>query len=330
MRRRDFIAELASAPLAWPLAAAAQPTGRMRRVGALMPFRETDPVMQASVKAFVGGLAELGWVGGQNLRVEYRFAAGDPKLFNTYAAELVALSPDALLASSTAAIEALAQRTDTIPIVFVLVVDPVGQGIVESLARPGGNITGFGMYDAQLMSKWLQLLNEIAPAVSRAAVLFNPETAPFAPLFTDALKAASPSFGITVMSASVHDDAGIEATAAALAGPRGGSLIDLPESFSVTHRNAIIAAAARHQLPLMGATELFPRTGGLISYWFDTVDVHREAASYIDHILKGTKPADLPVQEPTKFELVINMKTAKALGLTVPQSLLARADEVIE
>jgi putative ABC transport system substrate-binding protein len=329
MTRREILV-LAAGVAALPLTATAQQPGRLRRVGALMPFPETDPVMRESVKAFGDALTHLGWTEGQNIRIDYRFAAGDPKLFKAYAAELISLSPDALLASSTAAIEALRHQTRTIPIVFVLVVDPVGQGIVPNLVHPGGNITGFSFYDSQLMGKWLQLLKEIAPDVRRVTVIFNPATAPFAPLFTQAIETAAPSFGIKVTRAPIHDDAGIEAAAASEAREPGGGLIDLPESFSVTHRDMIIAAATRHRLPLMGATELFPRAGGLISYWFDTVDVHAEAAAYIDKILRGDKPADLPVQRPTKFDLVINLNAAKALDLTVPQSLLFRADEVIE
>ena len=216
------------------------------------------------------------------------------------------------------------------PIVFVLVVDPVGQGFVQSLARPAGNITGFSQYDATLMGKWLQLLKEVAPSVTRVAVIFNPDTAPFAPLFNREIEAAAPSFGMTVTLDPVHDEAGIEGVTAALAREPGGGLIDLPESFSVTHRDLIIAAAARHGLPLMGATEVFPRAGGMMSYWFDTVDVHAQAASYIDRILKGASPADLPVQRPTKFSLVINLRTAKTLGLIVPPNMLDLADEVIE
>jgi putative tryptophan/tyrosine transport system substrate-binding protein len=315
---------------AWPLAAHAQQPERLRRIGALMPFRESDPVMQASVRAFAAALAHLGWVEGQNIRIDYRFAAGDPNRFDAYAAELVGLSPDVILASSTAAMEALGRQTHTIPIVWVLAVDPVGQGFVQSLARPGGNVTGFSFYDAQLMSKWLQLLKDVAPSVTRIAVIFNPDTAPFAPLFCHAIEAAAPSRGITVTLAPVNDDAGIEEAIAAQAQTPGGGLIDLPEAFSVTHRQVITTTALRHGLPLMGATELFPRAGGLMSYWFDTVDVHAQAASYIDRILKGASPADLPVQQATKFWLVINLKTAKALGLTVPPSMLDLADEVIE
>ena len=329
LRRREFFT-VAGGAAAWPLAGHAQQPERMRRVGVLMPFPKGDPVTETSVKAFADALARLGWVEDKNIRFDYRFAGGNPTLFKSYAAELVSLSPDAILASSSPAVAALKQQTSTIPIVFVLVVDPVGQDFVQSLARPGGNITGFSQYDAVLMGKWLQLLREVAPRVRRVAVIFNPDTAPFAPLFNSEIEAAAPSFGMTAILAPVHDETGFEGAAASLARAPGGGLIVLPESFSITHRDAIIAAATRRGLPLMGATEVFSRAGGLISYWFDTVDAHAQAASYIDKILKGANPADLPVQRPTKFLLVINLRTAKALGLTVPPSMLDLADEVIE
>jgi putative ABC transport system substrate-binding protein len=330
MRRRDLLVLIGSAVPLQSIGARAQESERLRRVGVLIPWPENDPIAQASVKAFAQALAGFGWIEGKNLRLDYRFAAADPSRFATYSAELIGLSPNVILASSAPAVAALQQQTRTIPIVFVLVPDPVGMGFVQSLARPGGNITGFTLYDPPLMGKWLQLLKEVAPGVTHVAVIFNPETTPYAALFNRAIEAAAPSFGVTVTLASVHDDVGIEEAIAAVAREPGGGVINLPESWSVTHRAAIIAATARHGLPLMGGTELFPRAGGLMSYWFDAVDVHAKAASYIDHVLKGAKPADLPIQDPTRLVLIINLKTAKALGLTVPQSLLARADEVIE
>jgi putative tryptophan/tyrosine transport system substrate-binding protein len=314
---------------AWPLAGHAQQPERVRRVGVLNPSPENDPGAQARVTAFVQALGSFGWVEGKNIRIDYRFAAGDPALFKTYAAELVGLAPDAILANSTSAVAALRQQTRTIPIVFTPVADPVGQGFVQSLARPGGNLTGFSTNEAELMGKWVQLLKEVAPSVTRVAVIFNPDTAPFAPLFNRAIEAVAPSFGMTVTLAAVHDDAGIEEATATHAREPGGGLINFPESFSVTHRDVIVAAAARHGLPQIGQPEL-TRAGGLMSYWLDIVDGYVQAASYIDRILKGASPADLPVQQPTKFSLTINLKTAKALGLTIPQSLLARADEVID
>jgi putative ABC transport system substrate-binding protein len=284
---------------------------------------------RASVTAFAQALGRFGWIEGKNIRIDYRFAAGDPTLFKTYAAELVGLSPDVLLAGASLAIVRLRQQTRTVPIVFVNVSDPVGQGFVESLARPGGNVTGFTAYDAPLMGKWLQLLKEIAPAVTSVAVIFNPDTAPYATLLNPAIAAAAPSFRMTVKFAPVHDDEGIEEAIGACAREPGGGVIAFPDSFNVAHRDAIITASARHGLPGIGTPD-FPRAGGLMSYSFDTVDVHAQGASYIDRILKGANPADLPVQQPTKYSLVINLKTANALGLPVPPSMLDLADEVIE
>jgi len=328
VRRREFITVLGGAAL-WPLAAYTQQLERMRRVGVLITFPENDPLSQRIVTAFAEALGRFGWVEGKNIRVDYRFAAGDPALFKTYAAELVGLSPDAILASTPQAVAAVRQQTRTIPIVFVLVIDPVGLGFVQSLARPGGSITGFSAYDPPVMGKWLQLLKEVAPKVTRVAVIFNPDTTA-SRLFNSAIEAAAPSVGMTVRLTPVHDDAGIEETIAAEAREPGGGLICLPDSFIVTHRDVIIAAAARYGLPLFGSSEVFPRSGALMSYFFDIVGVYAQAASYIDRILKGASPADLPVQQPTKYSLIINLKTAKALGLTVPAGMLDMADEVIE
>jgi ABC-type uncharacterized transport system substrate-binding protein len=328
MRRREFIYVLAGAS-AWPLPERAQQPERMRRVGVLLLWPENDPMARASMTAFTQALARLGWTEGNNIRIDYRFAAGDPTLFKSYAAELVRLMPDVLLAGASLAIAALRQQTRTIPIVFVNVSDPIGQGFVESLARPGGNITGFTAYDAPLMGKWVQLLKEIAPGVTRVVVIFNPDTAPYAASLNGAIQAAAPHFGITATFAQVHDDAGIEEAITTLAREPGGGVIALPDIFNVSHRNLIGAAAARHGLPLVGTPD-FPRAGGLMSYSFDTVEVHAQGASYVDRILKGANPADLAVQQPVKYSLVINLKTAKALGLAVPPSMLDLADEVIE
>jgi putative ABC transport system substrate-binding protein len=239
------------------------------------------------------------------------------------------MAPDALLASTPPALIALREKTRIIPIVFVLVVDPVGMGLVQSLARPGGNITGFGALDPPIMGKWLQLLKEIAPNITRVAVIFNPDTQPYARFFNRAIEDAAPSFRVTIALAPVHDDDAIERAFAAQGHESGGGVICLPDSFTFSHRVAITAAAARHALPLIGLPDLV-RAGGLISYWYDTVELHAEAASYVDRILKGASPADLPVQQPTKFSLIINLKTAKVLGLTVPPNMLDLADEVIE
>ena len=328
MNRRAFIAALGGVA-AWPLVVDAQQPDRVRRLGALMPWPATDPIAQASMLAFAQSLEHIGSVEGKNIAIEWRFAANDPILFKTYAAELVNLSPNAILASTPPALEALRQQTRTIPIVFVLVPDPVGQGLVRSLARPGGNITGFGVVDAPIMGKWLQLLKEVAPKVTRVGIIFNPDTAPYSPLFTREIEAAASSFGTTVRLFRVHDDAVIEEAIAAQAREPRGGLICLPDSFSVTHAGAIVAAATRHGLPLIGLPPLV-RAGGLMSYFFDPIDAHAQAASYIDRILRGASPADLPVQQPTKFSLIINLKTAKTLGLTVPPSMLDLADEVIE
>jgi putative ABC transport system substrate-binding protein len=329
MRRREFMAVFSWVAVC-SLAAGAQQPERVRRVGVLNAFPENDPVNRASVTAFAGALEHLGWVEGGNIRIDYRFAAGDPTLFKTYAAELIGFSPDAILASNTPAVASLQQQTRTIPIVFVRVSDPVGQGFVQSLARPGGNITGFSVYDAPLMGKWVQLLKEVAPYVTRIVVIFNPDTAPYAALLNRGIDAAAPSLGMTATFVPVRDDLGIEDAIAAQAREPGGGLIALPDSFTTSHRDVIIGAASRHRLPVMGATDFFPRTGGLMSYGFDLADQYAQAASYIDRILKGASPADLPVQQPTKYSLVINLKTAKALGLTVPPSMLDLADEVIE
>jgi putative ABC transport system substrate-binding protein len=299
-------------------------------VGALMPLSVNDPIGQSFVAAFTQGLMHFGWVEGKNIRIDYRFAAGDPALFKTYAGELVSLSPDAILASTPPSVLALRQQTQTIPIVFVLVVDPVGLSLVQSLARPGGNITGFGAFDAPIMGKWLQLLKEVAPGVARVAAIFNPDFQPFAASFNRAIEAVAPSLGIKPTFVPVHDDLGIEAATAGLAHEPGGGLIALPDSFNGSHRDMIIAAANRHGLPLIAFGDAFPKAGALMSYWFDPVDVYAQAASYVDRILNGANPADLPVQQPTKYSLVINLKTAAGLGLTVPQSLLAQAEEVIE
>jgi putative ABC transport system substrate-binding protein len=328
MRRRAFFVFLGGT-VAWPLAGRAQQPDRLRRVGVLISPSESSQLAQAYVTAFVQALRRFEWVEGQNIRIDYRFAAGDPKLFKAYAAELVGLSPDAILTGGSPAVAALQQQTRTISIVFTGVGDPVGQGFVQSLARPGGNITGFGANDPTLMGKWLQLLKEVAPRVTRVSVIFNPETALFAPLFNREIEAAASSLGIMVTLAPVHDDAGIEDAIAIQAREPGGGLIILPDPFSVAHRDVIIAAASRRSLPLIGTLQ-YASSGGLIAYWFNGIDLYAQAASYIDRILRGANPADLPVQQPTKYSLIINLKTAKALGLTVPPSLLDLANEVIE
>jgi putative ABC transport system substrate-binding protein len=293
-----------------------------------MGFSEQDPFAQRLVSALAQALGGFGWVEGTNIRIDYRFTAASPALYETYAEELVGLTPDAILASPAPAVAALRERTHTIPIVFSFVPDPVGLGFVQSLARPGGNITGFSSFDAPLMGKWLQLLKEVAPRVTRVAVIFDPDTA-FSRLSDREIEATAAALGITVTFAAVHDNAAIEEAIATQAREPGGGLIILPDSFNETHRDVIVAGAARHGLPLIG-TPQFARAGGLMSYLYDPIALHAQAASYIDRILKGVNPADLPVQQPTKFSLIINLKTAKALGLTVPPTLLDLADEIIE
>jgi putative ABC transport system substrate-binding protein len=269
-------------------------------------------------------------VDGKNVRIYYRFASSDPVFFKKYAMELVDLSPDVILASSTPSVQAFKSLTRSIPIVFAMVKDPVGQGFVQSLARPGGNMTGFSTLDAQLSGKWLGLLRDVAPSVTRVAVMYNPATAPFAGSYMINASEASPSFGMTVTPAPVHDDTSIEEAVAALASQLGSGLVVLPEAFTDSHRATIAAAAVRHRLPTIGLNDRFPRAGGLMSYYIDVVDIHAQAASYVDRILKGANPADLPVQQPTKFLFTLNLTTAKALGLQVPSGIVAIADEVIE
>jgi len=315
------------AATAWPLAASAQQPERIRRIGVLLGFPENQPFTQAIVKAFRQALERYGWIERKNISIDYRFASGDPALYRAYAGELVDLAPDVILASPGPGVFSLRQRTRTIPIVFVLLPDPVALGVVQSLARPGGNITGFASYDASMIGKWLQLLKEVAPGVRRVAVIFDPDTA-YAPSLDPVIEAA-PSFGVKVTMAPVHDDAAVEEAIAAQAREPESGLICLPDSFNETHRDLIVAAAARHRLPLIG-TPTFPRAGGLMSYSFDPIDLYPQAASYIDRILKGASPAELPVQYPTKYSLIINLKTARALGLTIPPGVLDMADEVIE
>ena len=329
MSRRDFVGLAVGAAVGWPRAAQAQPQGGMRLLGVLMEYRASDPVGQARAAAFLQGLGALNWHEGGNLRIDWRWTGGDHALYARYAAELVALDPEALVAAGTLCVEALRRQTSTIPIAFVNVTDPVGQGFVASLARPGGNITGFSLYDPPMASKWLQMLTQLAPPVARVAVLFNPEI-PYAGLYLRAIEDAAPSLAATVRAAPCREDAEIEAMMAGLAHEERGGLLALPSIFTDTHRDAIVALAARHRLPAVYPYRLFAAIGGLMSYGVDQADLFRRTAAYVDRILKGAKPSDLPVQAPTKFELVINLKTAKALGVTIPPSLLAGADEVIE
>jgi putative ABC transport system substrate-binding protein len=328
IRRRELIAAIAGAA-AWPLAARAQQSGAMRRIGVLMIQAPDDSEGKARLAAFAQGLQELGWTVGRNVRIDYRWGAGDADRTREYAAELVALAPDVILASGTSTVAPLLRATRTVPIVFANVVDPVGAGFVASLARPGGNATGFTPYEFGMSGKWLELLKQIAPQVTRAAVIRD-STQGSGTSQLAAVQAVAPSFGVDVRPVDVRDATEIERDIAVFARGSNGGLIVTASGLSLIHRGLIITLAARHRLPAVYPFRYFIGDGGLISYGPDTINQFRRAAGYVDRILRGEKPADLPVQAPTKYELVINLKTAKALGLEVPPMLLVRADEVIE
>jgi putative ABC transport system substrate-binding protein len=329
MRRREFITLLGGAA-AWPLKVRAQQLDGVQQVGVLMGPAESDPEAQSEVAAFRQGLQKLGWT-GRNVRIAYRWAAGDANRMRTLARELVALQPDAIFAVTTPAVAALLGETRTVPIVFVRVSDPVGSGLVGSLAKPDGNVTGFMNFEPSLAGKWLQLLKEIVPGVARVTLMFNPATAPSGGSdFLRFAEAAASSMGIEVTAARVHDVAEIERVIAAVAAEANGGLINLPDIFLAVHRALTIELTARHRVPTIYQYRYFASSGGLMSYGPDVIDQYGRAAEYIDRLLKGAKPADLPVQVPTKYEMVINLKTAKALGLNVPLHLQQLADEVIE
>jgi putative ABC transport system substrate-binding protein len=328
IRRRQFIVTLSSAA-AWPLAVRAQQSARMRRIGVLMNTVSDDAEGQARLAAFHQGLQQLGWTVGHNVRIDYRWAAGDADRHRRYAAELVALAPDIILASASTSTMSLQQLTRTVPIVFVNVIDPVGAGFVESLARPGGNVTGFVIFEYALAAKWLELFKEIAPQVARVAVLRDPAIAAGIGQYA-VIQAAAPAFGVELRAVGVGDAGEIERAITAFARSSNDGLIVTGSPLATVHRDLIIALAARHRLPAVYPYRYFAASGGLISYGPNTVDQFRHAAGYVDRILKGEKPADLPVQAPTKHELVINLKTARAIGIEIPPTLLARADEVIE
>jgi putative ABC transport system substrate-binding protein len=329
MRRREFITLIGGTAAAWPLAARAQQPERMRRIGVLMNLTADDPEAPGRVAAFAQGLGELGWTIGRNVRIDYRWGANDPDRGRRYADELIALAPDTILASGILSATPLQRITRTLPIVFVNVTDPVGAGLVASLARPGGNATGFMLFEYSLSGKWLELLKELAPRVARAGILRDSNSPGGIGQYA-AIQAVAPSIGLEANPIEVRDANEIERAIAAFAGSANGGLIVTSSALAVAHRKLIVALAARHRLPAVYAFRYYATSGGLISYGPDTTDPFRRAAGYIDRILKGEKPADLPVQLPTKYELVINIKTANALGLEVPPTLLARADEVIE
>jgi putative ABC transport system substrate-binding protein len=330
MRRRDFITLIGSAATVWPLATRAQQSNRVRRLAVYMTLAEGDPEAKREFAALQQGLAALGWVEGSNFHIDTRWATADPNSVRTSAAELVKLAPDVILASATDGLAAFRQETQTIPTVFVSVSDPVGQGFVESLAHPGDNITGFTAFEFSMGGKWIGTLKEISPSVQRIAVMFNPKTAPYFRLFLPSIEAGATPFSVKPIATPVQDLAEIESAMMALAAERNVGLICLSDSFTSVHRKTIISLAARHAIPAMFPWREFASDGGLLSYGPDRVDMYWRAPAYIDRILKGARAADLPVQQPTKFEFVINLKTAKALGLDVPATLLARADEVIE
>jgi putative ABC transport system substrate-binding protein len=328
VKRRAFIAGLGGAA-AWPLTARAQQPERVRRIGVLIGTTANDAEGQARVAGFLQGLQELNWGVGRNLRLDIRWTAGNPVDTRKYAAELVALAPDVIMASGTSVLRPLLEATDRIPVVFTVVTDPVGGGFVATLARPGGNVTGFTPFEYGMAGKWLELLKEIAPTVTRAAILRDPSIATGIGQFA-AIQSVAPSLGVEVSAVNVRDAGEIERAVVAFARSSRGGLILTGSAFAIVHRDLIITLSARHKLPTVYPWRLYVNHGGLISYGPDFYDQHRRAAGYVDRILKGEKPADLPVQAPTKYELVINLKTAKALGLPVAPALLARADEVIE
>jgi putative tryptophan/tyrosine transport system substrate-binding protein len=328
MRRREFIAGLGGAA-AWQLAALAQQPDRVRLVAYLHALAENDPEAQARVAVLREGLARLGWT-ERNVRIEERFAKGDSDQMQAYAAELVGSAPDVIVVNSTPALAALKQATSTIPIVFSVVSDPAGQGFVASLGRPGGNITGFSFVEFPMLGKWQEMLKEIAPGVKRITLVFNPQTAPYYPAFLRDLEGAAATLAAELSATPVRDEAEIEAAAEAFAREPGSGLIVAPDPFMNAHRALVMALAERHRLPVIYGFQQFVREGGLISYGPDTLDIVRRSVSYVDRVMRGERPGELPVQAPTKYELLINLKTAKALGLAVPVPLRVRADVLIE
>jgi putative tryptophan/tyrosine transport system substrate-binding protein len=330
MRRRDFIKVVGGSAVTWPLAARAQQGERMRLIGVLMAWPGSDPRAPSWLAAFRDALAKLGWREGNNIRIELRWSAADADRMTTFGKELVDLRPDAIFSQTMQAIGALASETQAVPIVFVLVTDPIGSGFSASLAHPNKNITGFTGVDPAIGNKWIELLKEIAPRTVRVALLFNPATAPQLKFYMPSIKATASSVAVEVSDAPVHTKEEIEGAIAAQARIPGGGLIVMPDPFTNTNAELIIALAARYRVPAIFNQPSHAELGGLIAYGTEFVELFRQAAEYIDRILKGAKPGELPIQQPTKYELAINLKTAKALGLTIPPSLFARADEVIE
>jgi len=330
MRRRDLIKAIAGSVIDWRLAVRAQQGEQARRVGVLNAFAETDPQQQTWDSAFRQRLNELGWVDGRNIYVDYRWAAGSLDRLQLFAKELIALNPDVLVGVTTPATAALQRETKTIPIIFTVVSDPVGSGFVASLANPGGNITGFINIEGSLASKWVELMHEVAPSVSRVGVMYNPSTAPYAKYYVDAFRTAASALAISPVEAPVHSAAEAEAFMTKLSGEAGSGLVVMPDTSMLLYRQAFIALAERSHLPTIYPFAFFVGEGGLMSYGIEIADLYRGAATYIDRVLKGAKPNELAVQLPTKFELAVNLKTAKTLGIRFPQTVIARADEVIE
>jgi putative ABC transport system substrate-binding protein len=330
MKRRQFISLLGAAAAAWPLAARAQQGERIRRIGVLMAYAESDPEGQVWVAAFREGLQNLGWTEGSSVQLDIRWATTDAELMQRFAKEIAALQPDLILTQNTPTTRAMLQQTRTIPIIFANVADPVGSGFVANFPRPGGNVTGFILFEPTMGGKWLELLEEIAPRVNRVAFLFNPATATYSEYFLKPFRAAAASVAVEAVAAPARDTFELETVIAAQSREPNGGLIVMPDAFTNVHRVEITSLAARHRLPAIYPYRFFAELGGLLSYGNDPHDNYRRAATYADRILKGAKPSELPVQVPVKFELVINLKTAKALGLDVPWILQQRADEVIE
>jgi putative ABC transport system substrate-binding protein len=330
MRRREFLAVLGGAAAFKPVAAHAQTTGAVKRIGVMIGLSSADPAGQAEMTAFREGLAALGWTEGRNLRVEYRWPGSDPERIRAAAKELAELKLDLLVTRTTPGTLAMRSEARATPIVFVVVAEPMESGLVQSMSRPGGNITGFTNFEAGVGSKWLELLKAVSPQVSRVALMYNPRTAPFAPIFMRSAEDAARTLGLEFKPTQVSGQNDIEAAIRGLATPPGGGLVTLTDSFMTENRDLIIAMAAFHRIPAVYHNRNFPLNGGLIAYVADYPDLWRRAASYVDRILKGAKPGDLPVQQPNKYEVIVNLKTARELGITVPSTLLATADEVIE
>jgi putative ABC transport system substrate-binding protein len=329
MRRREFIGLLGGAAAAWPLATGAKQAERMRRISVLMGYPEGDPQAQANVTALLQGLQSLGWIEGRNVQIDYRWAGGDPDKARTFARELIATAPDVMVSSTNQVTRIVQQETQTIPIVFAFVGDPVGSGFAASLAHPGTNITGFANFENSIGGKWVELFKEIAPRAGRVGFVFNPDAAPNVGFF-HAAEAAAPSLAIKLAALAVRDASDIEQHIAAFASEPDGGLVVAPHAVTLGNRKLLIELAARYRLPAVYSDRYFAESGGLVSFGNNSADLFRRAATYIDLILKGENPADLPVQLPTKFELIVNLKAAEMLGLTIPESFLIRADAVLE